>query len=68
MGAGTGCSVSMSEVVYIAGCRARSVVKYLVGRGSRENWQRVTQFRKGRGGIQVYLVADHDKWAGCCFQ
>jgi hypothetical protein len=38
MGAGTGCSVSMSEVVYIAGCRAWLVVKYLVGRGSRENW------------------------------
>jgi hypothetical protein len=38
MGAGTGHSVSMSEVVYIAGCRAQSVVKYLVGRGSWENW------------------------------
>jgi hypothetical protein len=33
-----GCSVSKSEVVYIAGCTAWSVVKYLVGRGSRENW------------------------------
>jgi hypothetical protein len=29
MGAGTGHSVSMSEVVYIAGCRAWLVVKYL---------------------------------------
>jgi hypothetical protein len=38
MGAGTGHSVSMSEVVYIAGCRAQSVVKYLVGRGLWENW------------------------------
>jgi hypothetical protein len=38
LGAGTGHSVSMSEVVYIAGCRAWSVVKYLVGQGSRENW------------------------------
>ncbi len=33
-----GRSVSMSEVVYIAGCRAWSVVKYLVGLGSQENW------------------------------
>jgi hypothetical protein len=36
MGAGTGRSVSMSEVVYIAGCRAWSVVKYLVGQGCWE--------------------------------
>ena len=38
MGAGTGHSVSMSEVVHITGCRAWSVEKYLVGRGSQENW------------------------------
>jgi hypothetical protein len=38
MGAGAGLSVSMSEVVYIAGCRAWLVVKYLVGQGLRENW------------------------------
>jgi hypothetical protein len=38
MGADTGHSVSMSEVVYIAGCRAWSVVKYLVGQGLQENW------------------------------
>jgi hypothetical protein len=38
MGAGMGHSVSMSEVVYIAGCRAWLVVKYLVGWGSLENW------------------------------
>ena len=33
-----GRSVSVSEVVYIAGCRAPLVAKYLVGQGLQENW------------------------------